>query len=150
MQASVATILGSLVPVFALIALGHVLYRAQMPGHAFWTQLERLVYYILFLALLVGTLRTAPVHATRNLPVAAPLLSGRTGRTLVVLAMQPRRPVHRPRRTTILHGAGRVNSHSVVATSHAQRGKQSVATAALTPRGQNSVIHLLSTSVVNR
>lgn len=53
------SILGALLPIFALIVLGYAFHRARFPGDAFWPLLERLIYFVLFPALLVDRLANA-------------------------------------------------------------------------------------------
>ncbi len=48
-------------PLFALIVAGHLLRRADFPGEAFWPGAERLNYFVLFPALLLGSLARAPL-----------------------------------------------------------------------------------------
>ncbi len=48
-------------PLFALICLGFAMARAGFPEPGFWPAAERVNYYILFPALLVGSLGTAPL-----------------------------------------------------------------------------------------
>ena len=50
-----------LAPIIALIALGHLLKRAGMLGNEVWRGIEALVYYVLFPALLFGTLASRPL-----------------------------------------------------------------------------------------
>jgi len=50
-----------LFPIIALIALGHMLKRLGMPGTDVWRGIEALVYYVLFPALLFGTLASRPI-----------------------------------------------------------------------------------------
>ena len=54
-------VLGSLVPVFAVIALGWAGKRWEFPGAAFWDGAERIAYFVLFPALLIKTLSVAPL-----------------------------------------------------------------------------------------
>ncbi|MBU4378102.1 MAG: AEC family transporter, partial [Proteobacteria bacterium] len=49
-------ILLAVAPIFGLILLGFVLNRAAFPAPGFWPASERLTYYALFPALLVGGL----------------------------------------------------------------------------------------------
>ena len=67
---SIATIL---FPDFSLILLGFLLYRATNWGAQFWTGLEKLVYYILFPALLFYATARAPLEfsSTGNLLLVA-------------------------------------------------------------------------------
>lgn len=53
------SILGALLPIFALIALGYGFRRVGFPGDNFWPPLERLIYYVLFPALLIDRLANA-------------------------------------------------------------------------------------------
>lgn len=52
---------GVLLPIAALIALGHLLKRWNLLGREVWGGIEWLVYYLLFPALLFGTLATRPI-----------------------------------------------------------------------------------------
>jgi predicted permease len=76
----VITIAGALVPIFLLIVLGWVLRRTQFLPDGFWMPAEKLTYYILFPALLLGNLAEARLD---GLPVAE--LASAHG--LAVLAM---------------------------------------------------------------
>jgi predicted permease len=49
------SILTSLIPVFVIIISGYILKRLKFPGDQFWPGVERLVYYILFPALLFSS-----------------------------------------------------------------------------------------------
>lgn len=59
-----------LLPDFALILLGALLRRHMHLGDHFWAGLEKLVYFILFPALLLNAVMKTPI----NLAAAAPLL----------------------------------------------------------------------------
>lgn len=60
------SITGALGPLFLLILLGAILGYWRWPSDTFWPQMERLIYFVLFPAMLVGTLATADV---RQVPV---------------------------------------------------------------------------------
>jgi len=61
-------------PLFLLILLGAVLGRLRQPGGDFWPRLERLIYFLLFPAMLVSTLATADVSQVPVGRVAVALL----------------------------------------------------------------------------
>jgi predicted permease len=61
----------ALLPDFALILLGYALRRGLHLGDHFWTGLEKLVYFVLFPALLFNALAKAEL----NLAAAAPLVA---------------------------------------------------------------------------
>ena len=48
-------------PLFALIVAGYLLRRSDFPGEAFWPGAERLNYFVLFPALLLSSLASAPL-----------------------------------------------------------------------------------------
>ena len=50
-----ASILGSLIPVFLIILLGYGLQKTSFPGDSFWSGAERLIYFLLFPALLFSS-----------------------------------------------------------------------------------------------
>jgi predicted permease len=50
-----ASILGSLIPVFLIILLGYGLQKTSFPGDSFWPGAERLIYFLLFPALLFSS-----------------------------------------------------------------------------------------------
>ena len=54
-----ASILGSLIPVFLIILLGYGLQRTSFPGDSFWPGAERLIYFLLFPALLFSSTANA-------------------------------------------------------------------------------------------
>lgn len=145
MPQSVDTILAALVPIFALIALGHLLRRLDFPGDGFWPQLERLVYYVLFPALLVQKLATAPVDGSRILPVAAAVLM-LAAMTVLVLALRWALPVDGPGFTSVYQGSIRFNTYLGVATALAVYGAPGGATAALTL----ALVNVLSVAVLTR
>jgi malonate transporter len=57
----VLELLLALWPLFALIVAGYLLRRQAFPNEAFWPGAERLNYFILFPALLLSSLATAPL-----------------------------------------------------------------------------------------
>jgi hypothetical protein len=57
----VLELLLALWPLFALIIAGYLLRRQAFPNEAFWPGAERLNYFILFPALLLSSLATAPL-----------------------------------------------------------------------------------------
>ena len=53
-----------LIPLYLLISLGLIFKHYRFPNDEFWAGLERLIYYVLFPALLFVALVKAPVNAT--------------------------------------------------------------------------------------
>jgi malonate transporter len=72
-----------LAPDIALIVLGLVLRRTFFGEPAFWTSLERLIYFVLFPALLFITIARHPLH----LGLAGPVLGSAIGAALGGIAL---------------------------------------------------------------
>ncbi len=68
------TTFGALAPVFLIIALGWGLRARGFPGDAFWPAAERLVYWLLFPALLLMTTASADLTGFRILPITLALI----------------------------------------------------------------------------
>lgn len=73
-NAAMSTVL-LLLPDFSLIVLGCVLRRTQQFGDAFWSGIERLVYFILFPALLVNAIAKTRLELASAAPLIAAALS---------------------------------------------------------------------------
>jgi predicted permease len=69
------TTFGALAPVFLLIALGWLLRVRGFLGVSFWSGAERLVYWILFPALLLLTTASSDLTGFRALPLAIALVA---------------------------------------------------------------------------
>lgn len=70
-----------LIPTFSLVVIGYLLRRYGGFGRSFWSDLERLIYYILFPALLFGALASRPLQ----LEQASPMIY--TGTIFIVIGM---------------------------------------------------------------
>lgn len=120
-----------LVPDFTLILIGFVLMRTTDWGQSFWTSLEKLVYFILFPALLfVSTARTPlDFHATGKLLQVA-LLAVSCGIALGWLA----KPLFRPGPMIFESGvqtAFRFNSYIALAVAFRLAGEAGTSLMAL-------------------
>ena len=56
------SILDTLIPLYLLISLGYLFRRRGFPSHSFWGDIEKMVYYILFPALIFSNLARAEVN----------------------------------------------------------------------------------------
>ncbi len=70
-MASVQQALG---PLFLLIVAGALLGWKRFPGEGFWSELERLIYYVLFPAMLMSTLARADMASVPVIPLACVML----------------------------------------------------------------------------
>ena len=82
-------VFGALVPVFLLIVLGAVLKRRLLADEPVWVGIERLVYYVLFPALLVDTLSRAKLSSVPIAGVGGALLLAVLMMSALCMAIRP-------------------------------------------------------------
>jgi predicted permease len=96
-----ANTFAALLPVFLLIIVGIVLRRTLMPDDSHWIGPERLVYYVMFPALLIDTLARADLRGVPVLSVGGALAGAVLLMTVLCLALRP-----------LLMGRGRMSGPS--------------------------------------
>ena len=101
---------GALAPVFLMIALGRILAARGFPGEHFWAAAERLVYWILFPALLVLTTAGSEIGGLAVLPVAGALIAAMLATAGCALALRPWLGLDDTAFTSVLQGAIRNNT----------------------------------------
>ncbi len=120
-----------LFPDYALIAAGAVLRRLDAFPPAFWAGLERLVYYLLFPALLVRSLAGAPLFARGAWTLVAVVVAA----TLLAMALAlPARRLFglaQPAFAASFQCAFRFNTYVVLAVASRLGGAESLALASL-------------------
>ncbi|MBB3771154.1 hypothetical protein FHS55_001753 [Angulomicrobium tetraedrale] len=130
-----SAVLGALVPVFLIIALGAALKRGLLPEASHWIALERLTYYVLFPALLIVSISRASLGNVAVLEVSIALLGSVCLLGLVVSLL--RRPLTRglgltgPGYTSLFQGALRWNTYIALAVSGTLAGPAGLAVAAV-------------------
>src|SRR3954447_4515900 len=82
-------VIAALVPVFLLIATGFGLRRWLIQQDAHWLGLERILYYVMFPALLVESLTRADLSKVPVLAVGGTLLLSVLLMTALCLALRP-------------------------------------------------------------
>lgn len=147
-----AAVVGALVPVFMLIALGLTLRRTFMTVDAHWDGLARITYYVLFPALLIVTLARADLDAVPVVDVGAALLLAVLSTSALCLALAPllraRCDIGGPAFTSVFQGATRFQTYVALGVVGALYGNlgltlASVATVAMVP-----IINVLSVAVL--
>jgi len=102
---------GALAPVFLLIALGWLLRARGFPGEAFWPAAERLVYYVLFPALLFLTTATSELAGFGLLPLTLALVGAILAVGALALMLGPWLGVDHAGLTSVFQGAIRTNTY---------------------------------------
>ncbi len=101
----------TLLPIFILVLTGFVLRKAEFPSCTFWPQAERMTYYVLFPALLVGKLTTMHVGEQPVLLMAASLFAAISLVALILMAARPLVQRDEPSFTSVFQGAIRPNTY---------------------------------------
>lgn len=149
-----SAVLGALVPVFLIIALGAVLKRGLLPEASHWIALERLTYFILFPALLVVSIARADLGEVAVMEVSTALL-GAIALTGALLTLA-RAPICRafglagPSYTSVFQGALRWNTYIALAVSGSLAGPRGLAVAAVGLAVMIPVLNTLSVIVLAR
>lgn len=142
-------ILAALVPIFCLIILGTSLRHLNFPGEAFWPLSARLVYFILFPALLVNTLASADLSNTAVLPLgfsaALAVLTIALGLVLLKLAVRFENRAF----TSIFQGGIRHNSYVGLAAAASLFGSPGVALTAILFAFVIPLVNVLCVSALN-
>lgn len=101
----------ALVPIFFIILLGYGFKHIGFPGDEFWPLLEKVTYFVLFPALLVNNLVTAPLHQLAVAPLATVLISTILLVSAFLVFIRRWLPVDGPEFTSIFQGSVRFNSY---------------------------------------
>ena len=143
-------IIAALAPVGAVIALGWGLRRTGFPGDAFWAPAERLTYYVLFPALLVNNLATAPIAELRVAPMALALIAALVFGAGLMMGLRRPMGVSGPAFTSLFQGAIRLNSYAGVVAAAALYGEAGLTLAAVALAAFIPTVNVLSVIVLSR
>jgi predicted permease len=105
------TVLGALFPVFLLIVAGFLLRRWLIAEDQHWIGLERLLYYVMFPALLIGTMSRADLASVPVIAVGGTLFASVLLMAALCLVLRPllarRLGMDGPAFTSLFQGATR-------------------------------------------
>jgi malonate transporter and related proteins len=135
---------GALAPVFLLIALGWLLRARGFPGEAFWPAAERLVYFVLFPALLFLTTAGSAVAGFGMLPLAAALVGAILATSALALALRPWLGIDDAGLTSVLQGAIRCNTYVGLGAAGTLYGEAGIAVLGLVILIVVTTVNLLS------
>ncbi|MGA0564907.1 AEC family transporter [Ancylobacter sp. VNQ12] len=147
-------VLGALLPVFLVIALGVVLKRGLLPEASHWIALERLTYFVLFPALLIVSIARADLGEVAVVEVSTALL-GAVALFGVLLSVF-RRPLSDalhltgPGYTSLFQGGLRWNTYIALAVSGSLAGPRGLAVAAVGLAVMIPALNALSVAVLAR
>lgn len=130
-------------PLFLLILLGAVLGWWRQPGGDFWPRMERLIYFLLFPAMLVSTLATADVDQVPVIRLATALLGAIGLFSLLLWGLKDRLRLDPPAFTSAFQGGVRFNTYVGVAGAAALHGSAGATVAAVAVALMVPVVNVL-------
>ncbi|SER51382.1 hypothetical protein SAMN04487958_101396 [Vreelandella subterranea] len=125
------SISGALGPLFLLILLGAALGVKRWPSDTFWPSMERLIYFVLFPAMLVSTLATADVSQVPVTRLALVLLGAMAVFGVLLWRLRTQLKLTPGAFTSVFQGAVRFNTYVGVAGAAALHGSTGATTAAV-------------------
>ncbi|MFI4989058.1 MAG: AEC family transporter, partial [Alphaproteobacteria bacterium] len=143
-------VLLAVVPVFLVIVLGAALRRLGFPGDAFWREVNRLNYYILFPALLVHTLARAQFHGSGIAAMLAATAFGILATALLLILVRPLLRLDGPAFTSVFQGAVRQNTFIGLAAAASLYGAQGLTLSAVLLAGYVPLVNPLCIAVLVR
>jgi predicted permease len=145
-------VLGALAPVFLLIVLGFALKRSLMRLETQWHGLERLVYYVLFPALLIETLARANLASVPVAGVGGALLLSALLMSGLCLGIRPflaaRYAIDGPAFTSIFQGATRWQTYVALSIAGNLYGDLGLALASVAMVAIIPLVNVLSVTVL--
>jgi predicted permease len=149
-----STVLGALFPIFLLIVLGLLLRRRLIAEDAHWVGLEKLLYYVMFPALLIGTMSRADLSGVPIAAVGGTLLASVLLMTGLCLALRPllarRFGVAGPAFTSLFQGATRWQTFVALAVAGNLFGDRGLALASVAMVAMIPILNALSVWVLAR
>ena len=127
-----STILNALLPIFIIILLGWILRHRGVPGEGFWSQAERLTYFLLFPALLLKSTAEAHYSADTALTLIVVVVATTVGMTILVLFLRPLVRSGGPGFSSLFQGSIRFNTYVGLALVFALYGQEGLGWAAVT------------------
>ncbi|CCH49846.1 AEC family transporter [Pseudodesulfovibrio piezophilus] len=139
----------AIAPIFGLILLGFILFRLDFPGTNFWPVSERLTYYVLFPALLVGGL------VGRNFDDSATMLAAAVFLTVCfaaggLLFLRSLLKMTGPAFTSVFQGAIRPNTYVGLSAAAALLGPHWMALSAVVLLTLIPLVNVLCVLVLSR
>lgn len=145
-------ILLSIAPIFLLLVLGYLLRRNGIPSIEFWNLNDRLVYWVLFPALLFNNTSTISLSGDLVGSFAAAIYAGFGGAVIFALVSSRLAKLNGPTASSVLQGAARHNSFIALAVAERLLGAEGLAlaslvTALLIPVTNITVVTLMVTMI---
>jgi hypothetical protein len=123
--------LDAILPIFLLIMIGFAMKHYRVFSDAFWDDAEKLVYYVLFPALLVSKMSVANLSDTDAIPMISALWLGLAFISLITLLIKPFLNIENSSFTSVFQGSTRINTYIGLALVENLFGNSGLVTAVL-------------------
>ena len=144
-------VLASLIPVFLVIATGFATRAAGLLPRAAWEGFDRVTYYVLFPALIGGTLAMTDLRSVSAIGLGATLTASVLTMVALLLAIRPALvrwgDVDGPAFCSLFQGATRWNSFVAIALAASLYGKNGIALAAVAAVAMVPLLNICATLV---
>jgi malonate transporter len=147
---SMSPVLASLIPVFLVIATGFATRATGVLPRTAWDGFERVTYYILFPALIGGTLAMTDLRSVPAIAVGATLAAAVLTMAALLLVARPalaRLGINGPAFCSLFQGATRWNSFVAIALAASLFGKEGIALAAVAAIAMVPLLNVCATLV---
>ena len=145
-----SSILTSLLPVFVIIICGYGLKKINFPGADFWSGAERIVYYILFPALLFSSSAGASWEFYSVASMVWAILAAMFIMSGLVLILRPRLTQNDASFTSVFQGSLRFTSYIGFAAAFSLFGNEGLYIAAIFITIMIPLVNILSIMVLVR
>jgi len=125
------SIVGALLPVFAVIIAGYGLRSFGFPGDSFWPHAERLTYFVLFPSLLLQKTAAAPLNSYGYLLMAAALCTAVLSMSVLLFLVLPWWSPKKETFTSFFQGSIRFNTYVGLAAAFALFGNEGLTVASI-------------------
>ena len=137
----------AIAPIFILILVGWGLHHRKIFDDGFWAPAEKLTYYVLFPALIVGTLGGQDLSGAPVLELlAAVVVTLTTAAAVLYLWWRVTKRDDGPAFTSILQGGIRFNTYVALSVAEGLYGAEGLAVAALVAGLFSAYVNLLCVS----
>lgn len=124
-------IFSALIPVFALILIGYFFKKIKFPSFEFWTQADKLTYYVLMPSLLIYKLSNASLDSKNSFSFVIAALLAIFFTMIILIIINKIKPTNASSFTSVVQGGIRFNTYVFLALSGAIFGNEGLVLSAI-------------------
>ncbi len=124
-------IFSALIPIFLLILIGYFFKRIKFPSNEFWSNADKLTYFVLMPSLLIYKLSTASLDGLEAFDFVLTGILGITTLLFITIILNFKFKTAGPAFSSVIQGAVRFNTYVLLALISAIYGDRGIALTAL-------------------